>query len=210
MKPPIKNYIQKKYPAGNVTQWFGENIKLYKEKFGTNGHTGLDIVAPYGTPILAVTDQTIVDVKYTKGGYGRHIRAVDDKYEYTYGHLSEISLNSMIGQTVKAGTEIGKMGNTGFVVSGATPFWKFNPFAGTHLHITLRELSTNKKDPYVDYPTGRIRIKNYYNGFKGAIDPEPLFELDSTVEVKKLRLTVVSLMNQVISLLKQIISLKIK
>ena len=100
MKPPIKNYINKSYPQGSVTQWFGENEELYtnhSKGWGKQifGHNGIDIVAPHGTPILAMTKQTIVSVKYTADGYGRHIRAVDDKYEYTYGHLSEISKDAI-------------------------------------------------------------------------------------------------------------------
>lgn len=210
MLPPIKNYIEREYPEGNITQWFGENREMYEnasKDWGQiiHGHNGIDIVAPHGTPILATTTQMIVDVKYTANGYGKHIRAVDDKYEYTYGHLSELNKDAIIGQTVKQGQEIGKMGNTGFVVSGATPYWEYNPYAGTHLHFTVRELGKRTKN-YVDYPTGRVYIKNYPKLYAGAIDPSELIIVmeEDKEKIKKL-LTIRSLANQVISLLKKLI-----
>lgn len=204
MKPPIKDYKQKLYPEGNITQWFSENPDLYAS-LGLAGHNGIDIVAPYGTPILATTTQKIVDVKYTQDGYGRHIRTVDDNYEYTYGHLSVISPNSIIGHTLEAGTEIGKMGNSGFVVSGETPFWKHNPYAGTHLHFGIRPLGGRTN--YVDYPTGRVYIKGYPGKYKGSIDPAPFIEWEEIHKVE-LQLTIKSLLNQIISLLRKIIKLK--
>ena len=210
MKPPIKNYIQKDYPAGNITQWFGEHIELYRQITGlTKGHPGIDIVDPYGTPILATTTQTIVAVKNDPNGYGRHIKAVDDKYEYTYAHLSRIDVE--LGNIVSQGTQIGKMGNSGFVISGATPYWKYNPFAGTHLHFGVREFTLRQgTQPYnVSYPDGtKGTIHNYDNGSLGFINPAPLIEWNTEEEIKKVQLTIISLANQVISLLQKILFLK--
>jgi len=203
MKEPIKDYVQEEYPEGNVSQWFGENPKLYAF-LGLKGHNGIDIVAPYGTPILATSTQTIVEVKDNPSGYGKHIRAIDDTYEYTYGHLSEISVE--VGDEAKVGYEIGKMGNSGFVVSGATPFWEYNPYAGTHLHFGVREIGgTDNWSIYGDY---KVYIDNYPGFYKGAIDPEPLFALGDVDKKKHLMLTIISLSNQVISLLKKIIKKK--
>jgi murein DD-endopeptidase MepM/ murein hydrolase activator NlpD len=203
MRAPIKGYINREYPKGHVTQWYGENPDLYAF-LNLDGHNGVDVVAPYGTPILAVTTQTIVDVKYTHDGYGTYIKAVDDQYEYTYGHLSRVDEVSVIGAIVEAGTKIGEMGNSGFVVSGATPFWESNPYAGTHLHFSMRKLKPSGK-VWVTYPTGRYYLANYYNGFKGAVDPYDMLEEASKAEltssVKTLSLTVISLANQIISAL---------
>ena len=209
MKPPIKDYIQKDYPNGHISQWFGENVELYKQIPGlTKGHNGIDIVAPYGTPILATTTQTIVEVKNSPTGYGRHIKAIDDKYEYTYGHLSRIDVE--IGNVVSQGTEIGKMGNSGFVVSGATPYWKYNPYAGTHLHFGIREFVKRKgTEPYnIQYANGiQGTIVNYDNGFLGSIDPAPLIEWDNSQEIRQMQLTIISLANQVIALLNGLLRL---
>jgi len=207
MKSPIKNYIAKKYPEGQVTQWFGENQELYAF-LGLDGHNGLDIVSPYGTPIIAPCDMCIREVKDDPGGYGRHIRGIGEGYEITFGHLSEI--NVILDQKVLEGDEIGKMGNSGFVVSGATPFWKYNPYKGTHLHFGLRKFVTRvHNEPFnMQYSTGlQGTIENYDNGYKGAIDPTPIIQLDESKKIKKM-LTVISLLNHTILLLNKIINLK--
>ena len=201
MKPqnPIKNMVWGNYPKGNVTQWFGENPELYQKAVIINGiplhaHNGIDIVAPWGTPIYATTTQKIQDVKNDAGGYGKHIRSLDREYEWVYGHLSDIFVTA--GQTVVAGTHIANMGNTGFVVSGATPYWKVNPYAGTHLHMGVRKIGTMDA------------ILDYNNGYFGAIDPFPLFKKDYEEVIIPLQLTVISLANQVVGLLTKLLALK--
>src|SRR3990167_10317533 len=106
MTNPVKNMTWKSYPKGNITQWFGENSKLYAF-VGLNGHNGVDIVAPWGTPIYATSTQKVVEVKNDSSGYGKHIRCVDDEREYTYGHLSEISVK--LDENIFAGDQIGLM-----------------------------------------------------------------------------------------------------
>jgi hypothetical protein len=64
------------------------------------------------------------------------------------------------------------MGNTGFVVSGNTPYWEVNPYAGTHVHFGLRL-----------YKDGQVQ--NYDNGFKGSINPLPYF-LDPKLKSTKI------------------------
>jgi len=210
MKNPINNLIWEKYPKGAITQWFGENPALYSY-MEMIGHNGIDIVAPYGTPIYAVSDQKIVTVKNDAGGYGRHIKAVGQNREYAYGHLSKIDV--VLGQEVKEGDKIGEMGNSGFVVSGATPFWEYNPYAGTHLHFGIRELGEWYSGCQgIFYPTGdKFEMKNYNNGYKGSIDPRPFFTeiLKDEEQIKALQMTVISLAKQVISLYQQLISNRI-
>ena len=120
--------------------------------------------------------------------------------------MSSISVE--LGNVVSQGTEIGKCGNTGFVISGATPYWKYNPYAGTHLHFGIREFQSRQgTQPYnIQYANGiQGTVLNYDNGFLGSIDPAPFIEWDNTQEIKNLQLTVISLANQVIALLKGIL-----
>lgn len=208
-KPPIKNFVLAKYPNGSVTQWFAENPALYAH-LKLAGHNGIDIVAPHGTPMFAVEDATVVNVKTDAGGYGKHVRLISknkDKYgfnnEWTYGHCDTIQVK--VGDLVHAGEQIATMGNTGFVVSGSTPYWKYNPFAGTHLHLGLREVKLVRIGGW-SYPDSDIKMvtQNYDNGYKGAIDPYPWLGglTEGQTDYRKLQLTVVSLLNKLIGLIK--------
>lgn len=178
MIAPIKNFKPTLYPYGSVTQYYGENIELYKSAVGLNGHNGIDIVDTWGTPLYAVEDGIVADVKNDSTGYGMHIRifSKDIKREWSYGHCSAVKCN--IGDTVKAGDVIATMGNTGFVVSGDTPYWGTNPskgtsHPGTHLHLGLRLIKEYKKGWSYGGSDIKIKVLNYDNGKKGAVDPLP-------------------------------------
>mgnify|MGYP001598751291 FL=1 len=204
MKKLIENLIMKDYPQGHITQWFGENPTLYNW-LGLKGHNGIDIVAPYGTPIYAFKKGHVVNTEFQNGGYGGHIRIMDNDYEYIYAHLSKIDVKN--GWFVEEGQKIGEMGNTGFVVSGSTPFWKYNPYAGTHLHFGIRPYSQEGTPFMVHYPSGDERyLLLWENGFKGSIDPktfiEPNLETQKEKQTKTILLTMVSVYNQLIALIK--------
>ena len=210
---PIDNFVLRPYPAGSITQFYGENLALYAHVCNDigmclKGHGGLDIVDAWGVPIYAVSDQKVVEVKEDPGGYGRHVRCLDEKFEWTYAHMSSIACKKL--QELKAGDLIGKLGNSGFVVSGATPFWKYNPYKGSHLHLQAREYSSKGPD-YITYTSGvTAHIKNYKNGFFGAIDIAPLFE-ETDEEIKmRLLLTTRSLANNAVDLLRKLIARKQK
>ena len=210
MKVPFENCVFKAYPQGSVTQFFGENPKLYAS-MGLAGHNGIDLVAPHGTPMVAIESGIVVEVNNNPKGYGKHLRIVSKKSkkglcnEWTYGHCDTISVT--IGQEVEEGQVVATMGNTGFVVSGQTAFWKFNPFAGTHLHLGLRKI---KKDPkgwsYVGSKV-KISVPNYGNGYKGAIDPLTEFNVVKDVNVANLEAQV-SLLSKVVELYKQLRKVK--
>jgi murein DD-endopeptidase MepM/ murein hydrolase activator NlpD len=212
MKTPIKNLKISYYPKGDITQYFAENPVLYA-KFGINGHNGIDIVRPHGELMYAIEDGIVVEVKDTPDGYGRHIRFVsidkgDNGYynEWTYGHCSRLLVNQ--GDGVKAGQAIATMGNTGFVVSGSTPFWDSNPYAGTHLHLGLRFFKKPKTGGW-SYPGSDVKLTSvgYSNGYKGSVDPVPLLQkcedVSDTESWRQLALTTISLANTVINLLKR-------
>jgi len=210
MKPPVKNLVLKIHPKGDVTQWFAENPALYAH-MGLQGHNGADLVRPHGEDMYAIEDGEVVEVKEDAGGFGKHLRFVSDKanrrgfyHEWTYGHNSENLVK--VGDKVKAGDLIARMGNTGFVVSGATPFWKSNPFAGTHLHLGLREVKKTRSNAW-RYPNSKmwLSVVNYGNGYKGAIDPYPVLANLSEEEeyTRSQLLTIASLANTLLSLLRK-------
>jgi murein DD-endopeptidase MepM/ murein hydrolase activator NlpD len=204
MKPPLDNFSLLTYPSGQVTQFFGENEALYS-RFGMKGHNGIDLVAPHGSPMYAIEDATVVNVNDDPKGFGKHVRIITygtDCREWTYGHCAEILVK--VGDTVSEGQKIATMGNTGFVVSGATPFWKVNPYAGTHLHLGLREVRRSRNGWSYPGSTVKIDVLNYQNGYKGAIDPVPWLNSAQSDESTRRQqmLTVISLLNSMIRLLQ--------
>ena len=60
MTDPLKNLKWAKYPLGDITQWLGENGKLY-EHMGMTGHNGIDIVRPHGEHLFAATEGIVVE-----------------------------------------------------------------------------------------------------------------------------------------------------
>ena len=220
MKAPIKDFVNKAYPEGDVSQYFGGNKALYSRvvckldgdrKYCLEGHNGIDLVRPWGTPIFAVEDGLVVKAKDSPLGFGKAVKTINFEkgHEWTYGHLSRLDVE--LNQPVLAGQQIGLMGNTGFVISGATPYWEYNPYAGTHLHLGLRLIQENDKYPRTTYPNGMYaHLPFWRNGYYGAIDWTHLWTHVETPTKLQLQLTVVSLANQVISLLKRLIALKKK
>lgn len=86
-------------------------------------HQGLDIAAAYGTPIKSAADGTVISTGRS-GGYGNLV-IVDhgNGVQTYYGHCS--SITSYVGQQVKAGDVIAKVGSTG-------------NSTGNHLHFEIR------------------------------------------------------------------------
>ncbi|MCL2027295.1 MAG: M23 family metallopeptidase [Bacteroidales bacterium] len=89
-------------------------------------HTGVDIVGPTGTPIYATGDGVVTESGgYSRGYSGYGITVVINHgfgFQTLYGHLSKTDVR--VGQRVKRGDLIGRMGNTGQSV-------------GTHLHYEV-------------------------------------------------------------------------
>jgi murein DD-endopeptidase MepM/ murein hydrolase activator NlpD len=183
---PIKGFNNKKYPLGQISQGFGENPALYMAAIGMKSHNGIDIVAPWGTPLYAVESGTVCEVKTDPSGYGMHIRFLSDLgpdktgNEWTYGHLSAIFVK--IGDKIKVGQKIANMGNTGFVVSSinGAGYWidGSNKYAGTHLHLTARLYKLDKRG-WQYYPnTPKMTVLGYDNGWLGAYNFSSLFNPD--------------------------------
>lgn len=80
---------------------------------GGRSHQGIDLFAPTGTPIVAISDGTLFKVGWNGvGGWRFWLR---DKWgnEFYHAHLSAFAPAAKEGAVVKAGTVIGFVGNTG-------------------------------------------------------------------------------------------------
>ncbi|MEV4480718.1 M23 family metallopeptidase [Micromonospora coxensis] len=85
-------------------------------------HTGIDLVAPEGTPYVAIHSGTVTKAGWF-GGYGYAVIVQHaDGSEAIYGHSSSVSVRE--GQQVKAGDQLGLVGNTGHSY-------------GSHLHLEI-------------------------------------------------------------------------
>lgn len=214
IKKPFADFIKSDYPLGSIIQRYGVIATIY-QTLGLISHPGIDLVntlgVSYGTPLLAVEDGIIVEVKDSPTGFGRHVRLLSNENEWTYGHLSET--NVILGQRVVAGDIIGKMGNSGTTTSqGITQWGGANPDkGGTHLHLGLRKVKLLIGDPSItntynlQYSNGtRVLVLNTDNGNKGAVDFYDMLPEDSEEELKKsLLLQIISLYKQIIAILKQ-------
>jgi murein DD-endopeptidase MepM/ murein hydrolase activator NlpD len=106
---------------GRVASSFGERV----DPFNGEGafHTGIDIDAPYGTPVRAAADGDVTGAS-TASGYGKEV-VLDHGHDLrtVYGHLSEIAV--VPGQHVTRGQVIGYVGQSGRAT-------------GPHLHYEVR------------------------------------------------------------------------
>jgi murein DD-endopeptidase MepM/ murein hydrolase activator NlpD len=92
-------------------------------------HSGTDLGAPMGTPVLAAYAGRVAVADFL-GGYGLTV-AIDHKkgdQQTLYAHLSEIFVRP--GEWVPQGTVIGRVGSTG-------------NSTGPHLHFELREATAD-------------------------------------------------------------------
>ncbi|AFY74602.1 metalloendopeptidase-like membrane protein [Synechococcus sp. PCC 7502] len=73
-------------------------------------HSGIDLGASMGTPVLAAKNG-IVEFAGWEGGYGNFIEIIHNSFGTRYAHLSQIYVTP--GQRVVRGQEIGRVGSTG-------------------------------------------------------------------------------------------------
>ena len=96
---------------------------------GGRSHQGVDMFAPFGTPLYAVANGEIFRV-YTNPLGGLAINLIDDDGNmYYYAHLSSASVRS--GQRIRVGEVIGAVGTSGNA-AGTPPHvhWQFHPGNG--------------------------------------------------------------------------------
>ncbi len=112
------------WPVGGwISSWYGWRPSPINGR--TSLHKGVDIVAPYRTPIAATAAGRVVTAGWSPSGYGNHL-VINHGYGYTtlYAHLSQIDVEE--GQVVRQGDTLGLVGSTGFST-------------GPHLHYEVWE-----------------------------------------------------------------------
>ncbi len=117
----------------SVEPHFGEGLDAGR------GHEGMDLFAPLGTPLLAVSPATVITAgSGYSGGEGNHVSLYDPSVNrtYNYFHLRDAPMVSK-GQHVTAGQEVGELGCSGSC-------------DGRHLHFEIRDGRGMYAPHYVD------------------------------------------------------------
>lgn len=107
---------------GRLTSYFGpRNLGMGTSSF----HRGIDIAAPWGTPVVAARSGTVTFAGWSTQGYGNLVKVRHAGGDETwYGHFSSIAVS--VGQQVKQGQVVGYVGSTGIST-------------GPHLHFETYE-----------------------------------------------------------------------
>ncbi len=101
-------------------------------------HRAIDYAAPYGTPIKAVGDGTVIYAGWN-GAYGNFISIRHNEvYTTNYAHLSRYAVK--YGQKVTQGQTIGYVGSTGFST-------------GPHVHYEMVKYGTKINPQTEDFPS---------------------------------------------------------
>lgn len=108
-------------PEGVVSSPYG--YRAHPMTGARTFHGGIDVTAPFGTPVTSAAEGVVVDVR-RDSWFGLSVR-VDHRngYESRYAHLQETIVS--VGDVVSPGATIGFVGSTGFST-------------GPHLHFEIR------------------------------------------------------------------------
>ena len=120
-------------PGAQIIQKFGPTGFAVEPSYDgyLHFHTGVDLLAGYGTPIDAAAGGRVTAVGFA-GAYGLRVE-ITDSYGLVevYAHMS--SVETAVGEPVQQGREIGQVGSTGLSI-------------GSHLHLQL-EIGGVPTDP---------------------------------------------------------------
>lgn len=124
---------------GTITSGYGSRYHPVYRRY--KKHSGVDIAAPYGSPVLA-SDGGKVIFSGWKSSYGYCV-IVDHggNLSSLYAHMS--SLNVSVGEKIYKGKTVGKVGSTG-------------TSTGNHVHFEIRKLGNDVN------PSSYINLYNYY------------------------------------------------
>ena len=124
--PEKQDFIYPVQTPIRITAYFHD--QAYEERFGLR-HDGVDFAIPQGSPILAIGDGKVVDVKDNGLGYSYLIVEHPDDTFSLYGHISGFLVRP--GEDVRQGQSI--------ALSGGTPGTRGAGFftTGPHLHFEL-------------------------------------------------------------------------
>jgi murein DD-endopeptidase MepM/ murein hydrolase activator NlpD len=127
-------------PAGLIVPVQGMGVSQLSDTYTATRsegrtHEAIDIMAPRGTPVLAVTDGTVEKLFESKqGGLTLYQFEPSGKLAYYYAHLDRYAAGVVEGKSLRQGEVIGYVGSTG----NASP-------EGPHLHFAVFVLGPERQ-----------------------------------------------------------------
>jgi murein DD-endopeptidase MepM/ murein hydrolase activator NlpD len=128
-------------PQASISQGFGPSDLAFEPSFAgfAHFHTGIDLVEPAGSQVLAADDGVVAVSASGDTGYGNYVVVAHASGMTTlYGHLAQSLVH--VGQQVKQGQPIGLEGSTG-------------NSTGPHCHFEVR-VNGQPVDPTPFLPPG--------------------------------------------------------
>ncbi len=144
-----------------------ENSWMFERNYGgKRGHEGTDLMPLQNLrgyyPVVSMTDGIVEKVGWLPlGGYRIGIRSPSGGYFY-YAHLDSYSRNFRVGESVSAGTVIGRMGDSGYGPEGTRG--KFD----VHLHLGIYIRTGNTEELSVN-PYWVLRFIQDARTFQGTL-----------------------------------------
>lgn len=179
----LKIYTQPTYgfPVSGAGNKNVQSLWAATRDGGKRSHEGIDIFAPRGTPLIAITDGRISSTG-DRGLGGKQVWLRDGLFGKTmyYAHLDSINVKN--GQRVKFGDTVGFLGNTGNAKTTAP-----------HLHFGIYKGSTGPVNPYPyikqteipEIKTLNTTIQGIINRNKTSIHQGPSAALDELGRISK-------------------------
>ena len=153
----VNNVIPGVGPIVFPLQGFGPNMLtrsgIGDPRPGGTSHKGLDLMAPFNTPIVSATNGTVRAVGIGGGRFGWRVNIQDAQgniHSYAHMHRNPAEVGIREGMPISAGQLIGYVGNSG--TGGTDP----------HLHYSINEAQYDVNrgraiiDPYQVLTSGNI------------------------------------------------------
>jgi murein DD-endopeptidase MepM/ murein hydrolase activator NlpD len=113
------------FPIDGAFSWGGKDARFGAKRKG-HRHQGQDLPAAAGTPVVSPHAGTVEAVDFQRHGAGNYVVIDSDgeNYDFVFMHLRTGSISALVGDSVRAGEQIGEVGSTG-------------ESSGPHLHFEV-------------------------------------------------------------------------
>jgi murein DD-endopeptidase MepM/ murein hydrolase activator NlpD len=154
-RPARKAFLKAPVKYSRISSRYSQN-RLHPVLGYHKAHYGTDYAAPYGTPIIAVSDG-VVEEAGRKGGNGNYVKIRHDQtYETQYLHMRGFAKGIRRGAHVMQGQVIGYVGATGLATGPHVcfRFWR-NGKQVDHLRLNLPNATPLTGEPLAAFEAKR-------------------------------------------------------